>query len=94
MCARVCVCAYLLSYKRLHFLTVVESSFILHRIIEANSGKCPLTYNSMQAIVKKLGAPKRPIAAPSTDDLKGAKNTRCPHGCKVVIMHFCEETDY
>lgn len=59
--------------KILDFHTVVEPSFILRRIIEENNGKTPLTYNSMQAIVKKLGPPKRPISAPSMDDMKGTK---------------------
>lgn len=54
-----------------HFPSIVELSFILCRIIEENNGKTPLTYNSMQAIVKKLGPPRRPLSAPCRDNLKG-----------------------
>lgn len=41
------------------------------RIIEENNGKAPLTYNRMQAIVKSLGPPKKPIPAPTLEDMKG-----------------------
>lgn len=47
----------------------------LNRIIEENYGKTPLTYNRMQAIVKTLGPPKRPVPAPTMEDMKGTTNT-------------------
>lgn len=63
----ICGSSGLLKYSISFFTT------IFHRVLEENNGKPPLTYNSMQAIVKKLGPPKRPISAPSMDDLKGPK---------------------
>lgn len=74
--------------KILHLHTVVEPCIILRRIIEENNGKTPLTYNSMQAIVKKLGPPKRPISAPSMDDMTGTKNTGWHDGCKMASSGF------
>lgn len=50
----------------------------LHRIIEENNGKTPLTYNRMQAIVKTLGPPKRPIPAPTMEDMNGTVNNTGP----------------
>lgn len=47
----------------------------LCRVIEENNGKAPLTYNRMQAIVQTLGPPKRPVPAPTMEDVKGAANT-------------------
>ncbi|XP_047437674.1 cryptochrome circadian regulator 5 [Mugil cephalus] len=58
-------------YKVSHTLYDIE------RIIEENNGKPPLTYNRMQAIVKALGSPKRPISAPTMEDMKDVK-TPCP----------------
>ncbi|XP_056881411.1 cryptochrome circadian regulator 5 [Takifugu flavidus] len=55
---------------------VSHTLFDINRIIEENNGKTPLTYKSMQAIVKKLGPPKRPLSAPSMEDLKDV-NTPC-----------------
>lgn len=49
----------------------------LCRIIAENNGKTPLTYKSMQAIVKKLGPPKRPLSAPSMEDLKSTIKNIC-----------------
>lgn len=42
--------------------------------MEENNGKTPLTYNRMQAIVKTLGPPKRPVPAPTMEDMKGTTN--------------------
>uniref|UniRef100_A0AAQ4QUJ3 Photolyase/cryptochrome alpha/beta domain-containing protein n=1 Tax=Gasterosteus aculeatus aculeatus TaxID=481459 RepID=A0AAQ4QUJ3_GASAC len=53
-------------YKISHTLYDTE------RIIEENSGKAPLTYNRMQVIVKTLGPPKRPVPAPTIEDMQGA----------------------
>lgn len=48
-------------------------SVYLHcRIIVENNGKPPLTYNRMQAIVKTIGPPKKPISAPSMEDMNGS----------------------
>lgn len=49
----------------------------LHRIIEENSGKAPLTYNRMQVIVKTLGPPKRPVPAPTIEDMQGTTTRLC-----------------
>ncbi|XP_061820395.1 cryptochrome circadian regulator 5 [Nerophis lumbriciformis] len=55
---------------------VSHTLYDIDRIIEENNGKAPLTYNRMQTIVKTLGPPKRPIPAPSMEDVKGLKT---PH---------------
>lgn len=57
-----------------HLISSRLLTVFLCRIIEENNGKAPLTYKSMQAIVKKLGPPKRPLSAPSMEDLKGTIN--------------------
>ena len=45
--------------------------YLLCRIIEENNGKAPLTYTRMQAIVKTLGPPKKPVPAPTMEDMAG-----------------------
>ncbi|XP_029353429.1 cryptochrome circadian regulator 5 [Echeneis naucrates] len=55
------------TYKISHTLYDID------RIIEENNGKAPLTYNRMQAVVKTLGAPKKPVPAPTLDDIKDVK---------------------
>lgn len=45
----------------------------LNRIIEENNRKAPLTYNRMQAIVKTLGPPKKPISAPTMEHMTGTQ---------------------
>jgi len=63
----------LVKYFGLHhaFRKINNWSFMCLRMIEENNGKAPLTYNRMRAIVKTLGPPKRPIAAPTMEDMKG-----------------------
>ncbi|XP_033479411.1 cryptochrome circadian regulator 5 [Epinephelus lanceolatus] len=52
---------------------ISHTLYDIDRIIEENSGKAPLTYNRMQAIVKTLGPPKKPIPAPTMEDVKDVK---------------------
>ncbi|KAI3377744.1 hypothetical protein L3Q82_008889, partial [Scortum barcoo] len=52
---------------------ISHSLYDIERIIVENNGKPPLTYNRMQAIVKTLGPPKRPIPAPTMEDMKDVK---------------------
>lgn len=53
-------------------LSFLDCVFVcLNRIIEENNGKPPLTYTKLQAIAKTIGPPKRPIPAPTMDDMKG-----------------------
>uniref|UniRef100_A0A8C7Y9A8 Cryptochrome circadian regulator 5 n=1 Tax=Oryzias sinensis TaxID=183150 RepID=A0A8C7Y9A8_9TELE len=52
------------SYKISHTLYDID------RIIEENNGKPPLTYNRLRDIVKALGSPKKPIPAPTVEDMK------------------------
>ncbi|KAK5604910.1 Cryptochrome-1 [Crenichthys baileyi] len=54
-------------YKISHTLYNIE------RIIEENGGKPPLTYKCLQAIVQKLGPPKKPISAPHLENMKDVK---------------------
>uniref|UniRef100_A0A8C6V081 Cryptochrome circadian regulator 5 n=1 Tax=Neogobius melanostomus TaxID=47308 RepID=A0A8C6V081_9GOBI len=54
---------------------VSHTLFDINRIIEENNGKPPLTYNRMQSIVSSLGPPKKPIPAPTTDDMN---DVSCP----------------
>lgn len=49
-----------------------QSVYLHYRIIEENNGKPPLTYNRMQAIVKTIGPPKKPISAPTMEDMNGS----------------------
>ncbi|XP_049573966.1 cryptochrome circadian regulator 5 [Syngnathus scovelli] len=55
---------------------VSHTLYDINRIIEENNGKAPLVYKRMQAIVKTLGPPKKPIPAPTAEDMKGVKT---PH---------------
>lgn len=48
---------------------VSHTLFDINRIIEENNGKPPLTYNRMQSIVSSLGPPKKPVPAPTADDM-------------------------
>ncbi|CAI5645935.1 unnamed protein product [Oreochromis niloticus] len=52
---------------------VSHTLYNIDRIIEENNGKPPLTYTKLQAIVKTIGPPKRPIPAPTMDDMKDVK---------------------
>ncbi|CAB1448103.1 unnamed protein product [Pleuronectes platessa] len=54
-------------YKISHTLYDIE------RIIEENNGKAPLTYTRMQALVKTLGPPKKPVPAPTVEDMAEVK---------------------
>lgn len=48
---------------------ISHTLYDMNRIIEENSGKTPLTYNRMQAIVRSLGPPKKPISAPAAENM-------------------------
>ncbi|XP_075906875.1 cryptochrome circadian regulator 5 [Nelusetta ayraudi] len=48
---------------------VSHTLYNIERIIEENNGKPPLTYNRMQAIVKTIGPPKKPISSPTMEDM-------------------------
>uniref|UniRef100_A0A3B3VPN8 Cryptochrome circadian regulator 5 n=2 Tax=Poecilia latipinna TaxID=48699 RepID=A0A3B3VPN8_9TELE len=54
-------------YKISHTLYNIE------RIIEENNGKPPLTYKRLQAIVQNLGPPKKPIPAPTLENMRDVK---------------------
>ncbi|TMS12981.1 Cryptochrome-1, partial [Larimichthys crocea] len=53
--------------------SVSHTLYDIDRIIEENNGKAPLTFIRMQAIVKTLGPPKRPIPAPTMENMKDVK---------------------
>ncbi|XP_008403715.1 cryptochrome circadian regulator 5 isoform X2 [Poecilia reticulata] len=57
-------------YKISHTLYNIE------RIIEENNGKPPLTYKRLQAIVQNLGPPKKPIPAPTLENMRDVKTPR------------------
>uniref|UniRef100_A0A8C7CRZ8 Cryptochrome circadian regulator 5 n=1 Tax=Oncorhynchus kisutch TaxID=8019 RepID=A0A8C7CRZ8_ONCKI len=52
---------------------VSHTLYDIDRIIEENNGKAPLTYNRLQTLVSSIGPPKRPIPAPTSDDMKDVK---------------------
>ncbi|XP_061600844.1 cryptochrome circadian regulator 5 [Cololabis saira] len=55
---------------------IYKVSHTLHdidRIIEENNGKPPLTYNRFQVVLKALGQPKKPIPAPTMEDMRDVK---------------------
>ncbi|XP_067346218.1 cryptochrome circadian regulator 5 isoform X3 [Channa argus] len=49
---------------------ISHTLYDIDRIIEENNGKPPLAYKRLQAIVKSLGPPKRPIPAPTMEDME------------------------
>ncbi|KAM6970397.1 cryptochrome circadian regulator 5 [Aplochiton taeniatus] len=49
---------------------ISHTLYDIDRIIEENNGKAPLTYIRLQTIVKSIGLPKRPIPAPTKEDIK------------------------
>ncbi|KAJ7996862.1 hypothetical protein DPEC_G00222920 [Dallia pectoralis] len=56
---------------------VSHTLYNIERIIEENNGKAPLTFSRLQTIVKSIGPPKRPIPAPTCEDMEGI-TTPCP----------------
>ncbi|XP_029000458.1 cryptochrome circadian regulator 5 [Betta splendens] len=54
-------------YKVSHTLYDVD------RIIEQNNGKTPLTYKRLQELTRSLGPPKKPIPAPSVENMQDVK---------------------
>ncbi|MED6257224.1 hypothetical protein ATANTOWER_015387, partial [Ataeniobius toweri] len=65
------------SLARKHVVKVIykisHTLYNIERIIEENGGKPPLTYKCLQAIVQKLGPPKKPISAPHLENMKDVK---------------------
>ncbi|KAM4602656.1 cryptochrome circadian regulator 5 [Polymixia lowei] len=55
---------------------ISHTLYDIDRIIEENNGKAPLTFNRLQTLVKSLGPPKRPVPAPTVEDMEGVKT---PH---------------
>uniref|UniRef100_A0A1A7YGJ9 Cryptochrome 5 n=2 Tax=Nothobranchiidae TaxID=405002 RepID=A0A1A7YGJ9_9TELE len=49
---------------------ISHTLYDLDRIIEENGGKPPLTYNRLRELARKLGPPKKPIPAPTLEDMK------------------------
>ncbi|XP_040011325.1 cryptochrome circadian regulator 5 [Xiphias gladius] len=75
---------------------ISHTLYDIDRIIEENNGKAPLTYNRMQAIVKTLGPPKKPLPAPTMEDMKDVK-TPCSesHEKKYgipALEELCQDT--
>ncbi|CAG5853193.1 unnamed protein product [Menidia menidia] len=52
---------------------ISHTLYDIDRVIEENNGKPPLTYVRFQAVVKMLGAPKKPIPAPTMEDMKDVR---------------------
>uniref|UniRef100_A0A3P8VUX5 Cryptochrome circadian regulator 5 n=1 Tax=Cynoglossus semilaevis TaxID=244447 RepID=A0A3P8VUX5_CYNSE len=52
---------------------ISHTLYDMDRVIEENNGKAPLTYNRMQAILKSLGPPKKPVPAPTLEDMNEIK---------------------
>ncbi|KAL7846439.1 hypothetical protein SRHO_G00214190 [Serrasalmus rhombeus] len=50
---------------------ISHTLYNIERIIEENNGKPPLTYVRFQTVVKAIGTPKRPVPAPTREDMKG-----------------------
>ncbi|KAG7483336.1 hypothetical protein JOB18_045863 [Solea senegalensis] len=68
---------------------ISHTLYDIDRIIEENDGKAPLTYNRMQAIVKSLGPPKKPVPAPTMEDMTEVK-TPCLENHEKIhgILHW------
>ncbi|XP_066565674.1 cryptochrome circadian regulator 5 [Amia ocellicauda] len=67
--------AQVLSLAEEHGVEVIQkishTLYDTERIIVENNGKAPLTYNRLQALLKTLGGPKRPVPRPTLEDMKG-----------------------
>uniref|UniRef100_A0A3B1IHH9 Cryptochrome circadian regulator 5 n=1 Tax=Astyanax mexicanus TaxID=7994 RepID=A0A3B1IHH9_ASTMX len=50
---------------------ISHTLYNLERVIEENNGKAPLTYVRFQTVLNKIGPPKRPVPAPTREDMKG-----------------------
>ncbi|MBN3318031.1 CRY2 protein, partial [Atractosteus spatula] len=50
---------------------VSHTLYDTERILVENNGKAPLTYNRLQALLRTIGAPKRPVPPPTMEDMKG-----------------------
>ncbi|XP_071820766.1 cryptochrome-1-like [Apostichopus japonicus] len=53
--------------------TVSHTLFDSEKIIKANGGKPPLTYQRMQTVLSKMGPPSEPMAAPTKEDFTECK---------------------
>lgn len=52
-----------------------HSSAFPNRIIDENNGKPPMTYVRFQTVLRNLGPPKKPVPAPTEEDMKGMFQT-------------------
>ncbi|CAJ1049005.1 cryptochrome circadian regulator 5 [Xyrichtys novacula] len=80
--------------KKLNVDVICKISHTLYnieRVIQENNGKTPLTYVRMQAILKSIGPPKRPIPAPSMEDMKDAKTPHSKQDEKQYRLPTLEE---
>ncbi|XP_073686206.1 cryptochrome circadian regulator 5 [Garra rufa] len=50
---------------------ISHTLYNIDRIIEENNGKPPMTYVRFQSVVNAIGSPKKPVPAPTKEDLKG-----------------------
>ncbi|XP_063055590.1 cryptochrome circadian regulator 5 [Engraulis encrasicolus] len=55
---------------------ISHSLYNLERIIDENNGKAPLTYVRFQTVLKSIGPPKRPVPAPTQENMEGV-STPC-----------------
>lgn len=49
---------------------ISHTLYNIDRIIDENNGKPPLTYVRFQTVVKNIGPPKKPVPAPTEQDMK------------------------
>ncbi|XP_042588957.1 cryptochrome circadian regulator 5 [Cyprinus carpio] len=50
---------------------ISHTLYNIDRIIDENNGKPPMTYVRFQSVVKDIGPPKKPVPAPTKEDMKG-----------------------
>lgn len=56
------------------------------RIIDENNGKAPLTYVRFQTVLKSIGPPKRPVPAPTQENMEGTSLQYIKHGVIVKLQ--------
>ncbi|KTG01551.1 hypothetical protein cypCar_00030072 [Cyprinus carpio] len=49
---------------------ISHTLYNIDRIIDENNGKPPMTYVRFQSVVKDIGPPKKPVPAPTKEDMK------------------------
>ncbi|KAG1970170.1 cryptochrome-1 [Pimephales promelas] len=50
---------------------ISHTLYNIDRIIDENNGKTPLTYVRFQSVLKAIGPPKKPVPAPTKEDMSG-----------------------